>query len=155
MERAVVLVKPDGMQRGIIGEIINRFERKGLRLSGLKLVVLTDDLLDNWYEHHKDKPFFPGLKSYMQTTPIVAMLWEGGTGTVSAIRKLVGVTKSAEAEPGTIRGDFAMSVQYNLIHASESVEAAKKEEELMFRPEEIYSWDKSDLQHIFEARDLE
>lgn len=155
MERSVVLVKPDGMQRGIIGQIISRFERKGLRLAGLKMVVLSDDLLDNWYEHHKDKPFFPGLKSYMQTTPIIAMLWEGGTGTCTAIRKIVGVTKASEAEPGTIRGDFAMSVQYNLIHASESVEAGQREQELMFAPSEIYSWEKSDLRHVFEARDLE
>lgn len=143
------------MQRGIIGQIISRFERKGLRLAGLKMIVLTDQILEEWYEHHKDKPFFPGLKSYMQTTPIIAMLWEGGTGTCSAIRKIVGVTKASEAEPGTIRGDFAMSVQYNLIHASESVEAGKREESLMFKPEETYSWNKTDLSHIFEARDLE
>lgn len=154
MERSVVLVKPDGMQRGIIGEIIHRFERKGLRLVGLKMAVLTDAVLEDWYKHHKDKPFFPGLKSYMQTTPITAMLWEGGTGTCSAIRKIVGVTKASEAEPGTIRGDFAMSVQYNLIHASESVEAGQREESLMFKPEEVFSWDKSELQHVFEARDL-
>ena len=142
MERSVVLVKPDGVQRGLIGEIIHRFERKGLKLVGLKMISLTDTVLDEWYSHHSDKPFFAGLKTYMKSFPVVAILLEGKE-CVSTIRKLVGITKARDAEPGTIRGDFAMSQQYNLIHASENVEIAKREEKLMFDPKEILSWDKA------------
>ena len=131
MEKTVVLVKPDGVQRGLIGEIITRFERKGLRLAGLKMISLGDAILDEWYAHHKDKSFFPDLKSYMMSYPVVAMLWEGLDAAVT-VRKLIGITKARDAEPGTIRGDFAMSQQYNLIHASESVDAARKEEALIF-----------------------
>lgn len=138
MERTVVLVKPDGVQRGLIGEIIRRFERKGLRLSGIKMIGLNDIILDQWYAHHKDKPFFPSLKEYMKSYPIVAMLWEG-VEAVSAVRMMVGATKAREAEPGSIRGDFAMSQQYNLIHASEDAGIAKKEEAIMFEPSEIFS----------------
>src|SRR4029079_9647496 len=108
MEQTVILVKPDGVQRGLIGEIIHRFERKGFRLAALKMVNMTDEMLDEWYAHHKDKPFFPGLKSYMQSYPLVAMLWEGWYAAVS-IRKMVGVPRARDSEPGTIRGDFAMS----------------------------------------------
>lgn len=148
MERTVVLVKPDGVQRGLIGEIIHRFERKGLRLAGLKMIALDDAILDEWYAHHKDKPFFSSLKSYMQSFPVVAMLWEG-LEAAAAVRKMIGITKARDAEPGTIRGDFAMSQQFNLIHASESAEAGKKEEQLMFKKDEIFSWDKLDYNHIY------
>lgn len=148
MERSVVLVKPDGVQRGLIGEIIHRFERKGLKLVAIKMISLDDALLDEWYAHHKDKPFFPNLKAYMKSYPVVAMLWEGLDG-VATIRQMIGITKAREAEPGTVRGDFAMSQQYNLIHASENAEIAKKEEELMFNKEEIFSWEKLDYTHIY------
>lgn len=148
MERSVVLVKPDGVQRGLIGEVIHRFERKGLKLVGLKMISLTDAILDEWYAHHKDKPFFGGLKSYMKSYPVVAMLVEG-KDVVATIRKMIGITKARDAEPGTIRGDFAMSQQYNLIHASESVEAAQKEDMLVFNRDEIFEWDKKDLQNIY------
>jgi nucleoside-diphosphate kinase len=148
MERTVVLVKPDGVQRGLIGEIMHRFERKGLRLASLKMIALDDAILDEWYAHHKDKPFFGGLKSYMKSYPIVAMLWEG-LDCVATVRKMIGVTKAREAEPGTIRGDFAMSQQYNLIHASENAEIAEREEQLMFNHDEIFSWEKSDYSHIY------
>jgi len=148
MNRSVVLVKPDGVQRGLIGEIIHRFERKGLKLTGLKMISLEDALLEQWYEHHKDKPFFPGLKSYMQSYPVVAMIWEGYEA-VPTIRKMIGITKSRDAETGTIRGDFGMSQQYNLIHASENTEAAEKEIALMFAPGEIFEWDKTEAVHVF------
>src|SRR3990167_3530456 len=131
MERSVVLVKPDGVQRGLIGKIIHRFERKGLKLVALKMVSLNDAVLDEWYAHHKDKSFFGGLKSYMKSYPVVAMLWEGKE-VVITVRKMVGITLARDAEPGTIRGDFAMSQQYNLIPASESIEIAKKEQGLIF-----------------------
>ena len=153
MERSVVLVKPDGVQRGLIGEIIQRFEHKGLHLIGLKMVSLTDETLDEWYVHHKDKPFFPGLKSYMQSYPVVAMLWSGVDAAVT-IRKMIGITKARDAEPGTIRGDFAVSQQYNLIHASEDSAAGEREEGLMFAKEEILEWDKTDLKHIYIEEEL-
>lgn len=153
MERSVVLVKPDGVQRGLIGEIIHRFERKGFKLVGLKMISLSDALLDEWYVHHKDKPFFGGLKSYMKSYPVVAMLWEG-KDVVATVRKMIGITKARDAEPGTIRGDFAMSQQYNLVHASESIEIAKKEQGLIFSKEEIFEWDKKDLKNIYLSDEL-
>ncbi len=148
MERSVVIVKPDGVQRGLIGEIIHRFERKGLKLVGLKMIALDDALLDEWYAHHKDKAFFPDLKEFMKSYPVVAMLWEGHNG-VATIRKLTGVTRARDAEAGTIRGDFGMSQQYNLIHASENTEIAKKEEKLMFKEGEVFSWDKLSDIHVY------
>lgn len=148
MERSVVIVKPDGVQRGLIGEIIHRFERKGLKLVGLKMIALDDALLDEWYAHHKDKAFFPDLKSFMKSYPVVAMLWEGHDG-VATIRKMTGVTKAREAESGTIRGDFGMSQQYNLIHASENAEIAKREEKLMFKNDEVFAWDKTSDIHVY------
>lgn len=154
MERSVVLVKPDGVQRALIGEVIHRFERKGLKLVGLKMISLSDAVLDEWYAHHKDKFFFPGLKSYMKSFPVVAMLWEG-KDSVSTIRTMIGITKAREAAPGTIRGDFAMSQQYNLIHASEDTTAAHKEEALIFTEEEIFSWKKTDIGHVYLDDELE
>lgn len=148
MEQTVVLVKPDGVQRGLIGEITHRFERKGLKLSATKMISLSDALLDEWYAHHKEKPFFPALKSYMKSYPVVAMVWEG-VDCVATVRKMIGVTKARDAEPGTIRGDFAMSQQYNLVHASEDVEIAKREIQIMFADSEIFDWEKSDSMHTY------
>jgi len=154
MERSVIIVKPDGVQRAVIGDIISRFEKKGLKLIALKMVALDDALLDEWYAHHKDKPFFPGLKAYMKSYPVIAMLWEGVDG-VATIRKLVGITKARDAEPGTIRGDFAMSQQYNLIHASEDAEISQREEKLMFNEHEIFEWKKLDYDHIYIPQERE
>ena len=148
MERSVVLIKPDGVQRGLIGEVIHRFERKGLKIIGLKMISLDDAILDIWYAHHKAQPFFGGLKSYMKSYPVVAMLLEG-KDVIATIRRMVGVTLARNAEPGTIRGDFGMSQQYNLIHASENTQMAKKEESLIFSPSEIFAWEKSDLENIY------
>ena len=153
MERSVIIVKPDGVQRAVIGDIISRFEKKGLKLIALKMVALDDALLDEWYAHHKDKPFFPGLKAYMKSYPVVAMLWEG-LDSVSTVRKLIGITKAREAEPGTVRGDFAMSQQYNLIHASETAEISQKEEKLIFDPSEIFAWEKIDIPQIYIESEL-
>lgn len=140
MERTVVLIKPDGLQRGLVGEIMHRFERKGLKLVGVKMIRLTDDILDNWYAHHKDKPFFTTLKSFMEWTPVVAMVWEG-VEAINAVRKIVGITKSREAEAGSIRGDFGMSGSQNIIHASDSPESAEKELGLIFNADEIFEYD--------------
>ena len=153
MEKTVVLVKPDGVQRGLIGNIIERFEQKGLHLVALKMMSMDDATLDEWYVHHKDKPFFPALKSYMKSYPIVAMLWEGLDASLT-VRKMIGVTLGRNAEPGTIRGDFAMSQQYNLIHASESAEAAEKEAGLIFANNEIFPWKKIDFSQIYSEEEL-
>lgn len=153
MEKTVVLVKPDGVQRGLIGEIIHRFERKGLKLAAIKMISLEDALLEEWYAHHKDKPFFPALKSYMKSYPIVAMAWEG-VGCVATVRKMIGITKARDAEPGTIRGDFAMSQQYNLVHASEDAEIAEREIKIMFSDSDIFEWDKKDQVHVYLEEEL-
>ena len=153
MERTVVLVKPDGVQRGLIGEIIHRFERKGLKLTAIKMIAVDETLIDEWYAHHKDEPFFPSLKSYMMSYPIIAMVWEG-TGVVATVRKMIGITKARDAEPGTIRGDFAMSQQYNLVHASENEEIAEREIQIMFKEEEVFEWDKKDQVHVYLENEL-
>jgi nucleoside-diphosphate kinase len=143
MQKTVVLVKPDGLQRGLIGEIVGRFERKGLKLVGLKMMRLNDELLDTWYAHHKEKSFFKDLKGFMTWTPIVAMVWQGQEA-VSAVRKLVGVTKGYEADAGSIRGDFAMSGSQNLIHASDEPANAEKEIALIFTAEELFEYENAE-----------
>ncbi len=139
MVRTAVLVKPDGLQRGLIGEIISRFERKGLKLVGLKMVSMTDAQLTEWYVEHKQKSFFGELKSFMGSMPVVAMVWEG-IDAVGVVRKLVGTTLGREAEGGSIRGDFGMSQQYNLIHASSSEDDANREVEILFNVDEIFNY---------------
>ena len=152
LQRSVVLVKPDALQRGLVGEIISRFERKGLKLLGLKMMILDDKLLDTWYVHHKDKPFFANLKNFMTAAPVVAMLWEGQE-CISAVRKLAGVTKGFEAEGGSIRGDFSISSQHNIIHASDSPETAKKEQELIFELQEIFDYKKDDYLWVYSGEE--
>lgn len=138
-QRTAVLVKPDGMHRGLIGEIISRFERKGLKLVGLKMVQLSDSQLSEWYVEHKDKSFFGDLKSFMSQMPIVAMVWEG-IDAIPVVRKLVGTTLGREAEAGSIRGDFSMSQQLNLIHASSSVNDAEREISIVFKDSELFEY---------------
>lgn len=139
LQQSVVLVKPDALQRGLLGEIIHRFERKGMKLVALKMMRLTDEILDEWYAHHKEKAFFGDLKKFMQSSPIVAMLWEG-IDAIPVVRKIVGLTSGREAEAGSIRGDFSMSQQLNLIHASDGDESAKKERHLVFEDSEVIDW---------------
>lgn len=138
-QRTAVLIKPDGMQRGLIGEIINRFERKGLKLVGLKMVQMDDSQLSDWYVEHKDKSFFGDLKSFMGSMPIVAMAWEG-IDAIAVVRGLVGTTLGREAEAGSIRGDFSMSQQFNLIHASSSPEDGQRELEIVFGEGELFDY---------------
>ncbi|GAC1363629.1 MAG: nucleoside-diphosphate kinase [Ktedonobacteraceae bacterium] len=140
MERTLVLLKPDAVQRDLVGEIIARLERKGLKIVGLKMMGLSSDLLDEHYSHLIGRSFFPEVKSFMQLTPVVAICLEG-TDCVDAVRQLTGITKAREAAPGTIRGEFAMSVQANLIHCSDSLEAAKAEITRFFKPEELFAYD--------------
>ena len=143
MERSVVLLKPDALQRGLVGEIISRFERKGLKLVAIKMMKMKNGLLDKWYAHHRDKPFFGGLKKFMESSPVIAMLWEGFE-CIATARKLCGTTVGREAEAGSIRGDFSMSSQHNIIHASDSPKTAKKEEEMIFKPSEIFDYRKDE-----------
>ena len=137
--RTAVLVKPDGLQRGLIGEIISRFERKGLKLVGLKMVSMTDAQLSEWYVEHREKSFFGDLKSFMGSMPVVAMVWEG-IDSVPVVRKLVGTTLGREAEAGSIRGDFGMSQQFNLIHASANNDDAKREVDILFNVDELFNY---------------
>ncbi len=137
--RTAVLVKPDGLQRGLIGEIISRFERKGLKLIGLKMLNMSDEQLSDWYAEHKDKSFFGDLKSFMGSMPIVAMVWEG-IDAVPVVRKLVGTTLGREAEGGSIRGDFGMSQQFNLIHASANGDDAEREIKIVFEDAELFDY---------------
>src|SRR3989344_2067034 len=139
MERTLILLKPDALQRGLIGEITHRFEAKGLKIVGLKMMSVSDALVDEHYAHHKDKPFFETLKAFMQSSPVVALAVEGADA-VSTVRKMAGVTKAREAEFGTIRGDFAMSVQANLIHVSEDNKIASDELQRFFKAEEIFDY---------------
>ena len=152
--RTAVLVKPDGLQRGLIGEIINRFEKKGLKLVGMKMTVLNDDMLNRWYSEHQAKDFFSALKEFMGSQPIVAMVWEG-IDAVPVVRKLVGTTLGREAEAGSIRGDFGMSQQFNLIHASSEDDAAQNEIKIVFGDDELfnYSWPMGDLVYAAHERD--
>ena|ERR1051325_2573949 len=140
MERTLVLIKPDAIQRGLIGRIISRFEEKGLKLAGLKLMRLTDELLNEHYSHIADKPFFPGTRRFMQLTPVIALCVEG-LDCVETVRRLCGITKAREAAPGTIRGDWAMSVQANLVHASDSLDTAAKEVARFFNEAELFAYD--------------
>ncbi len=130
-QKTVVLIKPDGMNQHIIGEIISRFERAGLVVVGLKMVRLTQEILDVWYAHHKDKPFFPSVCEQMMSTPVVAMILEGDN-CVQKVFDICGPTDPAEAQPGTIRKDFGIDKPHNVVHRSDSVAAAEKEISLLF-----------------------
>jgi len=149
MEKSLILVKPDGIQRGLVGEIISRFERKGLKLIGLKMMNLDDVMLEAHYAHLSDKPFFGEIKDFMKSSPIVAMAWEGGEGSVAAIRILVGPTKGHEAPAGTIRGDFGLSGSNNIVHASDSVENGKNEIDRFFEDDELFEYQKSQDKHVY------
>lgn len=149
IERTVVLVKPDAVQRNFIGEIIHRFERKGLHLVGLKMMQLSDNVLDVHYAHHADKPFFANLKKFMQSSPVIAMVWQGPK-VIDIVRSMVGPTKGHEAPPGTIRGDFSIEPAYNMIHASDAPETATAEIERFFTPQELFDYSKSANAHLFD-----
>lgn len=137
IEQTVVLIKPDGVVKHIIGKIIDRFESKGLVIKALKMVRLTQPILDEWYAHHKDKPFFSSLAADMMATPVVAMIVEG-EGAIEKVFAICGPTDPASAAPGTIRRDFGVSKPKNIVHRSDSPEAVKKEIGLLFVPSEIF-----------------
>jgi nucleoside-diphosphate kinase len=139
IERTLVLVKPDAMNRGLAGEVISRLERKGLKLAAMKLMQVDRDLASRHYEAHVEKPFFESLVTFITSCPIVAMVVEGKSA-VDMVRRTMGATDPANADPGTIRGDLAMDIQPNLVHGSDSLESAAREIALFFKPEEILSY---------------
>lgn len=147
-EKTLILIKPDGVQRGLVGEVIGRFERKGLKLVGLKMMRLHEAILREHYAHIADKPFFPGVSKFMQSSPVIAMCFEG-LEVVAAVRILCGITKARAADSGSIRGDFAMSVACNVVHASDTVETAMKEVPRFFLADELYEYDKSEFEHVY------
>jgi nucleoside-diphosphate kinase len=149
MERTLVLVKPDGVQRGLIGEIISRLERRGLRMVAAKFIQVNHELAETHYAIHKGKPFYDGLIKYITSAPVMAMVWEGPSA-VAAIRQTMGATRPTEAAPGSIRHDFALEVGRNLTHASDSVENGEKEVALWFDPIELVEWKRDTDQWIFE-----
>lgn len=139
MEKTFAMVKPDGVERGLIGEVIKRIEQKGFRLVGLKMMVISEELARKHYAEHQDKSFFPELVAFITSGPVVAMVWEGN-GVIAALRSMMGKTNPLEAMPGTIRGDLAVNVSQNIIHGSDSQESAEREIALFFKPEEIVSY---------------
>ncbi|NQV89611.1 MAG: nucleoside-diphosphate kinase [Parcubacteria group bacterium] len=147
-QKTLVLLKPDALQRDLLGEIVIRFERKGLKIVGMKLIRLTDDLLDEHYAHHVDKPFFASLKKFMMQTPVVGIVLEG-INAIDEVRKIVGSTNPQEADAGTIRADFSMHVGSNLIHASDTVENAQAELKRFFSDDEIFQYDKITDSYVF------
>lgn len=151
MERTLVLVKPDGMQRGLAGEIISRLERRGLKLVGLKLLRMDRALAERHYEAHIGKSFFEPLVRYITSAPIVAAVFEG-TNAVEAVRNSMGKTNPVEAAPGTIRGDLALEIGRNLVHGSDSPESAAREIALFFREEELVAWERDTDPWIVENR---
>ncbi|TRZ02799.1 hypothetical protein DNTS_017685 [Danionella cerebrum] len=140
-ERTFIAIKPDGVQRSLVGEIIKRFEQKGFKLVALKLIQADEDLLRQHYSDLKDRPFFPGLVSYMSSGPVVAMVWEG-FNVIKTGRVMLGETNPIDSKPGTIRGDFCVQVGRNIIHGSDSVESANTEINLWFTPDEICDYSK-------------
>lgn len=152
METTLVLLKPSCVQRQLIGEIINRFERRGLRISGMKMMQLSDEILREHYAHLVDKPFFPGLCASMQASPVVAMAISG-VEAVQVVRTMAGVTNGRQAAPGTIRGDYSVSNQQNIVHASDSVENAAIEVARFFRPEEVFDYESGVFAYIYGANE--
>ncbi len=149
MERTFVMIKPDGVQRGLVGQIISRLEARGLRLVGMKFMAVSKELAEKHYAVHKGKPFYDGLIEYITSGPVVPMVWEG-TGAIDLVRRTVGATNPASAEPGTIRGDFAVEIGRNLIHASDGPETAKFEIGLWFDDAELVSYGRDADRWIYE-----
>lgn len=149
MERTFIAIKPDGVQRNLVGEIIRRFEAKGFTLVGLKLLKPSQELAEAHYAVHKERPFFKGLVEFITSGPLVAMVWEG-EGVVAAGRLMIGATNPLTSNPGTIRGDFGVSIGRNIIHGSDAVETAQHEIALWFKDHELVSWDPAATPWLYE-----
>lgn len=149
MDRTFVMVKPDGMQRGLVGEIVSRLEAKGLKMAAARLEMMPEARVTEQYREHLEKPFFPTLRQYIMSGPCFLMVWEG-KDIVPIVRKMVGATNPAAAEPGTIRGDLALDIGRNVIHASDSPESAKREIGIHFSPEELVDYTRIDEAVLYE-----
>ena len=149
MDRTFVMVKPDGVQRGLVGEIVSRLETKGLKLVGARFEVLPDKRVTEQYKEHLEKPFFPALRQYIMGGPCFLMVWEG-RNVVTIVRLLIGATNPQEAAPGTIRGDFGIDIGRNVIHASDSPESAAHEIAIHFKPAELFQYTRIDESVIYE-----
>ena len=149
MERTLVLVKPDGVQRGLIGEVTSRLEHRGLRLVAAKFMQVSSKLAETHYAVHKGKPFYDGLIAYITSAPVMAMVWEGPNA-IAAVRQTMGATRPTEAAPGTLRHDFALEVGRNLTHASDSPENGEQEIALWFKPAELVDWKREVDRWVFE-----
>lgn len=148
MEKTFIMVKPDGVQRNIIGEIVTRFERKGFQLVGAKLMQVSRELAEKHYAEHKDKPFFEELVDFITSGPVFAMVWQG-ENVIATARQMMGKTNPQEALPGTIRGDFGLTVGKNVIHGSDSPDSAKREIALFFKEEELLNYDKTSNKWLY------
>ena len=149
MEQTYLMIKPDGVQRGLCGEILSRFEKKGLKIVAMKLMVIPKETAENHYAEHKERPFCPSLISYITSGPVLAMVLEGENA-VSVCRNMMGKTNPSESAPGTIRGDYAMVTGLNIIHGSDSPESAKREISIFFKPEELVTYDRTSDKWIYE-----
>ncbi len=146
-EKTILIIKPDGVQRGLIGEVINRLEKKGLKIVGLKMDYLSEAKLREHYSHHVEKPFYPGLEAFMKSSPVVIICAEGKNA-IDAVRLIAGVTDGAKADAGTIRGDLAMGFA-NVVHCSDSLETAKAEVARFFETEEVFDYSKTEFMHVY------
>ena len=153
MEQTLVILKPSAVGRGIMGEVISRFERKGLIIAGMKMIKLNDRVLDEHYAHLLDRPFFPRIKASMMASPVVVMCVKGKDA-VQVVRAMTGVTNGRNAAPGTIRGDYSMSGQENIVHASDSVENAKIELDRFFAPEEIFDYTPTGFNYLYASDEV-
>ncbi|AFY88445.1 MAG: Nucleoside diphosphate kinase [Chroococcidiopsis cubana SAG 39.79] len=142
VERTFLAIKPDGVQRSLVGEIIRRFEAKGFTLVGMKFMKVSRELAEQHYGVHRERPFFQGLVEFITSGPVVAMVWEGD-GVIASARKMIGATNPLTAEPGTIRGDYGVNIGRNIIHGSDAPETAQQEVSLWFKEEELASWEPS------------
>jgi len=153
MEKTLVIIKPGAIQRGLIGEVVRRFEQKGLQICGLKMVQLTDELLADHYAHIAEKPFFPRVKAAMKATPVIVLCLKG-MDAVHVVHRLAGATNGREAAMGTMRGDYSMSVQWNIIHTSDSIKTADLELNRFFKEEEIFDYKQSYLEYIYSEDEI-
>lgn len=153
MEKTLVLLKPCTLQRVLVGEVISRFEKRGLRLAGMKMMQLTDEILNEHYAHLREKPFFQILKDSMMSTPVIACCLEG-IDAVNTVRAMSGATNGRNAVPGTIRGDYCMSNQQNIVHTSDSLENAAIELARFFKPEELFDYTPSNLHYLYALDEL-
>lgn len=154
MERTLIIIKPDAINRGLTGEVIHRFERKGIKIVAMKMQHLDDKILKEHYAHLADKPFFPSIREFMKKAPSILLVLEGRK-VVDVVRKLAGVTEGTEATPGTIRGDFSLSLQNTIIHASDSLETSEKEIKRFFSKEEIHEYTKVNTSMIYSDAEQE